>query len=48
MAETPTMVPEVPTPATKWVTRPPVCFQISAAVPSSCESGFAGFEYWST
>ena len=29
----PMKVPEVPRPATKWVTRPSVCCQISLAVP---------------
>jgi hypothetical protein len=30
----PEIVPPVPTPATKWVIRPSVCFQISGPVVS--------------
>ena len=44
---TPVIVPPVPTPATKCVTRPSVCAQISGPVVSSCERGLSGFEYWS-
>ena len=44
---TPVIVPPVPMPATKWVTRPAVWSQISGPVVRSCASGFAGFEYWS-
>src|SRR5260221_222928 len=45
--EMPTIVPEVPTPATTCVTFPSVWRQISGPVVSSCARGFAGFEYWS-
>jgi hypothetical protein len=41
------MVPPAPTPATKWVTRPSVCRQISGPVERSCSAGLAGLEYWS-
>ena len=41
------MVPPVPIPATKWVTVPSVCAQISGPVVSWCEAGFSGFAYWS-
>ncbi len=32
--DVPMKVPLVPSPARKWVTRPPVCSQISSPVPS--------------
>ena len=44
---TPMKVPVVPSPVTKWVSRPPVCSQISGPVVSKCERQFAAFEYWS-
>ncbi len=44
---TPVIVPPVPTPATKCVTRPAVCCQTSGPVERSCSSGLCGFEYWS-
>ena len=44
---TPVMVPPVPTPATKCVTLPSVCRQISGPVERSCSAGLAGLEYWS-
>ncbi len=40
------MVPPVPTPATKWVIRPPVCSQISGPVVRTWASGLAGLSYW--
>ena len=43
---TPVIVPHVPAPATKWVTRPAVWRQISGPVVCSCESGLAGLAYW--
>ena len=43
----PDSVPPVPMPATKQVTRPPVCSQISGAVVSWWARGFAGLPYWS-
>ncbi len=42
----PVIVPPVPSPATKWVTRPAVWRQISGPVDSTCACGFAGFAYW--
>ena len=41
------IVPPVPMPATKWVTRPSVCSQISGPVVATCEAGFCGLAYWS-
>ena len=43
---TPVIVPPVPTPATKWVMRPPVWRQISGPVECSCAQGFQRFAYW--
>ena len=43
----PVTVPPVPTPATMAVMRPPVCSQISSAVPYSCARGLSELLYWS-
>ncbi len=40
------MVPPVPMLATRWVTRPAVCRQISGPVVSSWASGLCGLAYW--
>ena len=42
----PVTVPPVPTPATKWVTRPPVCSQTSGPVVRTWASGLARLSYW--
>ena len=42
----PLIVPPVPMPATKWVTRPCVCSQISGPVVATWTSGLAGLSYW--
>ena len=43
----PLTVPPVPTDATRCVTRPPVCSQISGPVVASWAAGFSAFQYWS-
>ena len=43
----PVIVPPVPMPATKWVTVPSVCAQISGPVVAWCEAGFSWLAYWS-
>jgi len=42
----PTRVPDVPIPATKWVTRPSVWVQISSAVVRRWIAGLAGLVNW--